>query len=94
MGTQGFPCRSVLYFKDYNGISATDMHTYFIQELSKIGVLTAGVNILSLAHTETVIDTLLERYSAVLKSMKSSLDDESLPQKLLCPSVKPSARDL
>ena len=91
---EGYPCRSVLIFRDAQDIPATDTRTYWIQELSKKGVLTAGYHIVSFAHQKPEIDYLLTRYDEVFLDIKVSLDDASLSEKLQCPSAKQSARDL
>ena len=90
----GFPCRSVMIFRDNQDIPATDTRTYWIQELTKKGILTAGSNIISFAHQKLEIDYLLTRYDQVFADIKSSLSDRSLPEKLQCPSAKFSAREL
>ena len=90
----GFPCRSVMIFHDNQDIPATDTRTYWIQALTKKGILTAGNNISSIAHQKLEIDYLLTRYDQVFADIKSSLRDGSLPEKLQCPSAKFSAREL
>jgi glutamate-1-semialdehyde 2,1-aminomutase len=88
----GFPCRSVMIFRDNQDIPATDTRTYWIQELTKKGILTAGSNIISFAHQKLEIDYLLTRYDQVFADIKSSLSDRSLPEKLQCPSAKFSGK--
>jgi hypothetical protein len=83
-----------MIFKDTQDIPATDTRTYWIQELTKKGILTAGYHIVSFAHKKPEIDFLLIRYDQVFAGIKSSLDDGTLPEKLQCPSTKLSARDL
>ena len=90
----GFPCRSMMIFNDTQDISATDILTYWIQELTKKGIITAGYHMVSFAHQKPEIDYLLTRYNQVFADIKSSLSDGSLPEKLQCPSVKLSAREL
>ena len=89
---QGFPCRNVMIFSDYNGIPRDDIQTYWIQELTKRSVLTAGYHIVSLAHTKQVLDKLLTHYRAVAKDLNKSLIQQTIIEKLHCPSVKKSAR--
>ena len=91
---EGYPCRSVMIFQDTNEVPATDTRTYWIQELAKMGVLTSGYHIVSFVHQKPEIDYLLTRYDQVFAEIKSSLSDGSLPEKLLCPSAKLSAREL
>ena len=91
---EGYPCRSVMFFRDAQDIPATDTRTYWIQELTKKGILTAGYHIVSFAHKKPEIDFLLTRYDQVFADIKSSLDDGTLSEKLQCPSAKLSARDL
>lgn len=91
---EGFPCRSVLIFHNYKEVPASDVRTYWIQELTKRNIITAGSHIMSLAHNKMEIDFILEQYDAVLKDVKESLDNNTLPNKLQCPSTKASARDL
>ena len=94
VAVEGYPCRSVMIFQDTNEVPATDTRTYWIQELAKMEVLTAGYHIVSFAHQKPEIDYLLTRYDQVFADIKSSLDDGTLPEKLQCPSAKLSARDL
>jgi len=93
VSVEGFPCRNVMIFRDTQDVSATDTRTYWIQELSKKGILTAGVHIFSFAHQKTEIDFLLSCYEQVLEDIKVSLDSGSLPEKLQCPSAKMSVRN-
>ena len=86
--SEGFPCRSVMIFRDYKNTPAGDTRTYWIQELAKREVLTAGYHIVSLSHTSKEINLLLEIYNDVFRGMKESLEDDSLSGKLQCPSVK------
>lgn len=94
VAVEGFPCRSVMIFRDYNNIPAADIRTYWIQELAKRHILTAGYHIISLSHTKKEIDLMLGQCNVVLKALKRSLEEGTLSDKLQCPSVKASARDL
>ncbi len=94
VAVEGFPCRSVMIFRDYKNTDAGDTRTYWIQELAKREILTAGYHIISLSHTAREIDLLLEIYNDVFRGMKESLEDDTLPGKLQCPSVKAPAREL
>ena len=83
-----------MIFKDKNEVPATDTRTYWIQELTKMGVITAGYHNVSFAHQKPELDFLLTQYNRVFADIKASLEDGSLPEKLQCPSAKLSARDL
>jgi len=91
---QGYSCRNVMIVKNYGDIPATDIRTYWIQECSKLNILTAGYHIVSLAHTKPVMDELLSKYDLVLKDIKNSLTDKSLCKKLECPTSLEGARNL
>ena len=90
----GFPCRNVINIKDFDDITAADIRTYWIQECTRMNILTAGYHIVSLAHNTKVIGFLLEKYDLVLKEIKKSLSDKSLINKLECPTSKEGARSL
>ncbi|MGA1870281.1 MAG: aminotransferase class III-fold pyridoxal phosphate-dependent enzyme [bacterium] len=90
---EGFPCRNVLIFSDHAHTPAADIRTFWIQELSKRNILTAGYHIISLSHTIKEIDNMLDTYQVVLKNLKESVEDDTLSEKLQCPSVRASARE-
>ena len=94
VAVEGYPCRSVMIFRDTEDIPSADTRTYWIQELAKKEILTAGYHIVSFAHKKPEIDFLLTRYDQVFEDIKSSLNDGTLSEKLNCPSAKLSARDL
>lgn len=91
---EGFPCRSVLIFKDYGDTPAIDIHTYWIQEMAKRNILTAGYHIVSLAHKDDEIAHILSSAKDVFNLIREGLDDGSLSSKLQCPPAKQSARSL
>ena len=91
---QGYPCRNVMVVKDHEDIPAADIRTYWIQECTRLNVLTAGYHIVSLAHTKPILDELLSKYNLVLKDIQSSLEDKSLWNKLECPTSKEGARSI
>jgi glutamate-1-semialdehyde 2,1-aminomutase len=91
---EGFPCRNVMIFRDYKNIPAADIRTYWIQELAKRNILTAGYHIVSLSHTEKEINILLDNYDEVFNDIIDSVRDDTLCSKLQCPSAKASVRDL
>ena len=91
---QGYPCRNVMIVKDYEDIPAADIRTYWIQECTRLNVLTAGYHIVSLAHTKPIMDELLSKYKLVLKDIQNSLADKSLCNKLDCPTSLEGARSL
>jgi len=94
VSVEGFPCRSVILFKEVNAVPAMDTHTYWIQELAKKGVLTAGYHIISHAHRDEEITLLLKNADAVFGLIKQGLSDGSLSAKLQCPTAKQGARSL
>ena len=91
---QGYPCRNVMIVKDYEDVPAADIRTYWIQECSRLNILTGGYHFVSLAHTKPVMDELLNKYDLVLQDIQDSLDDKSLLKKLNCPTSKEGARNL
>ena len=91
---QGYPCRNVMIVKDYEDIPAADIRTYWIQECSRTNILTGGYHIVSLAHTKSVMDKLLTRYDKVLKDIQSSLSNNTILDKLECPTSNEGARSL
>lgn len=91
---EGFSCRTVVIFRDYKETTGDDIRTYWIQELAKRNILTAGYHIISLSHRKTEIDFMLEQYEYVLQDIKELLNNDTLPGKLQCAPSKPSARDL
>ena len=91
---EGYPQRNVIIFKDYDKISADDIRTYWIQELTKKKVLTLGYHMPSLAYKEKEVEFLLGVYCNVLKDIYLNINDASLIDKLQCPSSsKFSIRD-
>ena len=91
---EGFPCRSVVIFKDEENNTASDLRTYWIQELSKRNILTAGYHIISFMHKKNEIDYLLTQFDEVLHDIKQRIINNDLAEFLKCPTAKMSARDI
>ena len=90
----GYPSRNVLSFQNYQDIDGQDIRTYWIQELAKRNILTAGYHMLSLAFGDKELNYLIEMYSDVLEQIKKALSNNDLLEKLQCPTAKESARAL
>jgi glutamate-1-semialdehyde 2,1-aminomutase len=91
---EGFPCRSVLIFRDKDSYSSADIRTFWIQELVSHGVLTAGYHIISHSHQNEEISELLKKYNSVFSSLYQAIEEETLFDKLKCPPARESARSL
>lgn len=94
VSVEGFPCRNVMIFKDSHEIPGLDIRTYWIQELAKRNILSAGYHMVSFAHRDQEISDTLDKYAQVFGLIKKTLDGGSLLDKLQCPTAKQSARSL
>ena len=91
---KGYPCRNAMVVNDYESTPSVDIRTYFIQECTKLKVLTGGYHIVSLAHNKLVIDKLMSRYDKVLNNIQKALSNNTLLNKLECPTSNEGARSL
>lgn len=91
---QGFPYKNFFIFKDTDNYKAEIIRTFFIQELAKNNILSAGYHILSYAHDKKVIDLLLKVYKKTLKSIKQNVNEKTLLNNIKIPNPKLSARNI
>tara|TARA_B100001093_G_scaffold171299_1_gene164151 strand:+ start:4092 stop:5411 length:1320 start_codon:yes stop_codon:yes gene_type:complete len=91
---QGFPYKNFFIFKNSENYNAEIIRTFFIQELAKNNILSAGYHILSYAHNKKVLDTLLKIYKKNLKSLKLNIDNKMLLNNIKIPNPKLSARNI
>ena len=94
VGILGFPSKNFFVFKDNGSVSAELLRTFFIQELAKEKILSAGYHIMSYSHNKTVINSLLKSYKKTFEKMKYYLKKGKLKQKINIPKPKLSARSL
>ena len=90
---QGFPYKNFFIFNDDESYKAEIIRTFFIQELAKNNILSAGYHILSFAHNKTVLDSLL-KFIKNLKSLKLNIVTKKLLDNIKIPNPKLSARNI
>lgn len=88
---QGFSYKNFFTFKDYKNNKSDLIRTYFIQELAKKQVLSAGYHILSFSHNKKIIDKLLKIYKENFKNIKKSIIQNTLVKSINIPKPKLSA---
>jgi glutamate-1-semialdehyde 2,1-aminomutase len=89
--TLGFPAKNFFIFKDSKNISAEILRTYFVQEVAKNSILSAGYHIMSYSHDEKILNKLIAVYKKVFVNMKDYLENNSLQNKIKIPKPKLSA---
>jgi glutamate-1-semialdehyde 2,1-aminomutase/spore coat polysaccharide biosynthesis protein SpsF len=86
-----FP-RAVVGFTDQDGAPATATKSLFQQECIKRGVLFAGSQFISSAHSADVIDHTLAVYDEALGELKDALDADQLLERIEGRLVEPVFR--
>ena len=76
--TSGHPSWSFLHIKDQEKYSSFEIKTFFLQESFKRGVITLGSHNISMSHTRSDVDKLIEVYSKVLPKIKHHLNNQDL----------------
>ena len=76
--TSGHPSWSFLHIKGQEKYSSFEIKTFFLQESFKRGVITLGSHNISMSHTRSDVDKLIEVYSKVLPKIKHHLNNQDL----------------
>ncbi|PAJ72199.1 aspartate aminotransferase family protein [Pseudoalteromonas sp. NBT06-2] len=76
--TSGYPAWSFFHLKDYKNYTSNQLRTYFIQQMSKYGILIQSSHNLNHAHTLADIDKLLNCYDLVISELKTHINEQTL----------------
>ncbi|MGL6195011.1 MAG: aspartate aminotransferase family protein [Thermoguttaceae bacterium] len=74
----GSPALPFLLPREGLGFSEPEIRTYFLQEMFEHGFLVLGAHVISYAHTETDIDSLLAAYGDVLPKLAIAIREKTL----------------
>lgn len=85
----GHPSWTFLMFKEIDNFSSFEIKTYFMQEMFKQGILTFGTHNLSFSHSVEDVDNLMAAYDRFFITLKDSIDNNSLLEKLDCKPLEP-----
>jgi len=76
--TSGHPAWSFLHIKEQEEYTASEIKTFFLQEMFKQGILTLGTHNLSFSHSKEDINKLLNIYQKVLPVIKKHIKGKTL----------------
>ena len=88
----GLPAYNALYFRNASGEDSLELKSLFQQEMIKRGILTIGVHLLCLSHTDKDIEKTLEAYSDTLKILRQAIDDGNIEKYLEGKKLQPVLR--
>lgn len=84
----GLPHYTIFDFKNSSQATSAEIKTLFIQECLKRNILTGGYSILSLSHTQEIIETTLLKYGQVFQIIAKALESKKFADYLECPVVQ------
>src|SRR3990167_727583 len=85
----GYESNSLLLFKDTPLYKNWELKTLFLQEALQRGILTLGAHIMSYAHSEKNIHTLLTVYDQVFEILRFVDQQGKLSEQLRCKTLEP-----
>lgn len=88
----GLPPYSGFYFRDDKGEDSLAMKSLFQQEIIKRGILSIGVHLLCLSHSDEDIVRTLEAYEGAFKVLKRALDSGDVENYLEGTKISPVLR--
>ena len=90
----GLPEHSAFYFRDVEGNDSLEMKSLFQQEVIKRGILTLGMHLTCLSHSDEDIEKTLAAYSDALKILKQGIDGRNIEKYLEGRKIQPVFRKL
>lgn len=88
----GLPAYSGVTFRDAAGKDSLELKSLFQQEMIKKGILTLGVNLLCLSHSDDDIDKTLAAYETALRKIKKAMDEGNIVKYLEGKQIRPVLR--
>lgn len=88
----GLPAYNSCYFRDAKGNDSLELKSLFQQEMIKRGILTIGVHLICLSHSDEDIEKTLEAYGDTLKILKQAIDDGNIEKYLEGRKLQPVLR--
>lgn len=89
LSVSGHPTWSFLLIKDHKDFDAPTIKTFFMQEMMENGILTLGSHLLSYAHTDDDIDSIIDAYKLFLERLSLGLKQKKLLDMLKCEPIRP-----
>lgn len=90
----GLPPWSAIRFTDASGKDSMLLRSLFQQEALKRGILTHGNHMLSLSHTDAVIDETLATYAEVLTVLAEAVHEDKVAERLEGTPMQPVIRSV
>jgi len=88
----GVPEHSAFYFRDAAGNDSLDMKSLFQQEVIQRDILTIGVHLLSLSHSDEDIEKTLEAYQDAMRILSQAIDEGNIDKYLVGKKLQPVIR--
>lgn len=88
----GYPCRTVITFKDQEDQESLLLKSLFQQEVLKRGILSCGYHNVSFAHKNSEIDQTLRVYRTALETLSKAIESGNPAQYLEGEPVRPVFR--
>ena len=89
LSVSGHPAWSFLQISDHDYFDASEIKTFFLQDMMDSGILCLGSHLLSFAHTEQDINKMIDAYRGFLERLKKGLENKSLLGMLRCEVLRP-----
>lgn len=85
----GHPSWIFYEWTESHGFSASEIKSYFLQEMYRNGILLLGTNNVTLSHNRRVLKKITNVFEVVIDSVQESLLNGTLTQKLLSAPLEP-----
>lgn len=88
----GLPAHNAFYFRDAKDDDSLEMKSLFQQEVIKRGILTIGVHLVCLSHSDEDVEKTLAAYEDAMRVLRQAIDDGNIEKYLEGRKVQPVIR--
>lgn len=85
----GHPSWVFYNWSDSDEFSASEIKSFFLQEMYQSGILLLGTNNVTLSHSQRVLRRVIHAFESAINSVRESLFEGTLTQKLLYAPLEP-----
>jgi glutamate-1-semialdehyde 2,1-aminomutase len=89
LAVSGHPSWTFLTLRDIEPYSLWQIKTLFLQEIFARGILSIGTHVMSYAHSDKDVDTLLSAYDEIFPMLKDAVLNRKLESLLHCQPLEP-----
>jgi len=89
LALKGHPSWKFLVWSEGEGLTVSELKTFFMQEMFRRGLLVLGTHNVTLAHKASIRRSILNTYEEVLISMRQRISDGTLKRELQVKPLQP-----